>query len=84
MSISAAGIGARAVHVSVEHGMLRVVLADGREIAAPIRWFPRLDAATAEQRGVWQLIGGGVGIRFPDVDEDISVVGLLDGEGGRR
>jgi hypothetical protein len=33
---------------------------------------------------VWQLIGGGVGIHFPDVDEDISVAGLLDGEGGRR
>lgn len=81
MSISAAGVGVRAIRVSVEHEMLRVVLADGREIAAPLRWFPRLESATATQRENWRLIGGGVGIHFPDVDEDISVAGLLEGNG---
>uniref|UniRef100_UPI0027B8801D DUF2442 domain-containing protein n=1 Tax=Gemmatimonas sp. TaxID=1962908 RepID=UPI0027B8801D len=79
MSISAAGIGARAIGVSVEHAMLRVTLADGREIAAPLRWFPLLEAATTSQRDNWRLIGGGGGIHFPDVDEDISVAGLLVG-----
>jgi len=82
MSISAAGIGARAIRVSVEHAMLRVTLADGREIAAPLRWFPRLEAAADVQRDNWRLIGGGVGIHFPDVDEDIAVAGLLEGNSG--
>jgi hypothetical protein len=78
MSISAAGIGARAVRVRCDDEMLRVVLADGREIGAPIAWFPRLVHATPEQRDRWQLIGGGSGIHWPEIDEDISVGGLLD------
>ena len=78
MSISAAGIGARAVQVTVDSTMLRVRLADGREISAPLHWFPRLEKASAEQRSHWQLIGAGLGIHFPDVDEDISVAGLLE------
>jgi hypothetical protein len=54
-----------------------VVLADGRELAAPLEWFPRLRDATPEQRAKWRLIGGGQGIHWPDVDEDIAVTTLL-------
>lgn len=56
---------------------LHVVLADGRELSAPLDWFPRLRRATAKQRKKWRLIGDGVGIHWPDVDEDISVDSLL-------
>jgi len=63
--------------VDVTADALRVRLADGREVSAPLVWFPRLQQATPAQRSNWRLIGGGVGIHWPDVDEDISVEGLL-------
>jgi hypothetical protein len=56
---------------------LVVILQDGRQISAPLAWFPRLKGATAAQRKNWRLIGGGVGIHWEDVDEDISVESLL-------
>jgi hypothetical protein len=56
---------------------LRVVLADGREITVPLAWFPRLQRATPEQRKKWRLIGGGIGLHWEGVDEDISVESLL-------
>ena len=63
--------------VKVTAAFLRVVLADGREVAAPLTWFPRLRKATPSQRKHWRLIGGGVGIHWEDLDEDVSVAGLL-------
>ena len=66
-----------AIDVAVSDALLRVTLADGRELAAPLEWFPRLRDATPEQRQHWRLIGRGQGIHWPDVDEDISVKGLL-------
>jgi hypothetical protein len=66
-----------AVDVVVDAELLRVTLADGRELSVPLEWFPRLRNATPEQRGHWRLIGRGQGIHWPDVDEDISVAGLL-------
>ncbi|HLE81631.1 MAG TPA: DUF2442 domain-containing protein [Dehalococcoidia bacterium] len=66
-----------AVGVSFTKDMLHVVLADGREISAPLAWFPRLQKANMKQRKNWRFIGGGVGIHWEDVDEDISVEGLL-------
>jgi len=66
-----------AVDVSFTKDMLHVVLADGREISAPLAWFPRLQKATVRQRKNWRFIGGGVGIHWEDVDEDISIEGLL-------
>lgn len=63
--------------VRVTDLFLRVTLADGREIAAPLDWFPRLLRATRSQRKHWRLIGGGVGIHWEDLDEDVSVAGLL-------
>ena len=56
-----------------------VVLADGREVSAPLQWFPRLLHATPKQRAKWELIGDGLGIRWPLVDEDIEVESLLQG-----
>jgi hypothetical protein len=58
---------------------LHVVLEDGREISAPLAWYPRLRDATSAARAQWRLIGRGEGIHWPEVDEDISVIGLLSG-----
>lgn len=66
-----------AVEADCTSDALRVRLADGREISVPLEWFPRLRDATPEQRRHWRLIGGGVGIHWEDVDEDISVESLL-------
>jgi hypothetical protein len=56
---------------------MHVHLSDGREIAVPLEWFPTLRNATNEQRSKWRLIGKGVGIQWEDLDEDLSVEGLL-------
>jgi hypothetical protein len=56
---------------------LAVHLRDGRRISVPVHWFPRLRDATPAQRANWRLIGQGVGLRWDDLDEDISVRGLL-------
>lgn len=79
MSSSAARIEyePRAVEARCTADALIVRLADGREISAPLEWFPRLRDASVEARAEWRLIGGGVGIHWPQVDEDISVAGLL-------
>jgi hypothetical protein len=77
MSILAIKFEPLAVDVSLTEGALHVVLADGREVSAPLAWFPRLQRATEEQRRQWRLIGGGVGIHWEAVDEDISVESLL-------
>ena len=66
-----------AVDVTVNEDAIMVRLADGREISAPLAWYPRLLDATPEQRSKWQIIGGGYGINWEDLDEDISVRGLL-------
>jgi hypothetical protein len=70
-------ISATAVDASVTDDQIVVTLADGRNIAAPLAWSPRLADATPAQRENWRLIGGGQGIHWPDVDEDISVASLL-------
>jgi hypothetical protein len=54
-----------------------VHLEDGRSLSIPLEWFPRLRDAAPEQRSRWELIGPGFGIRWPEIDEDISVAGLL-------
>ena len=77
MPISAIKPDATAVDVQVADDRIVVVLADGRELAAPLAWFPRLVDATPAQRRNWRLIGGGHGLHWPDVDEDLSVESLL-------
>ncbi len=54
-------------------------LVDGRTVSAPLVWFPRLSQASKSQRENWQLLGDGEGIHWPDIDEDLSVAGLLMG-----
>lgn len=56
-----------------------VDLVDGRTISAPLAWYPRLLKATAKQKSHWELCGGGFGIHWPDIDEDLSTEGLLRG-----
>lgn len=58
---------------------LIVALEDGRTLSTPLAWFPRLLAATPEQRAQWRLIGRGEGIRWDGLDEDLSIAGLLRG-----
>lgn len=70
-------VTALAVAVHCDDEMLRIELADGREISVPLEWFPSLRDATEAQRSNWRLIGRGVGIHWEDLDEDISVAGLL-------
>jgi hypothetical protein len=65
------------VDVVVTDDALRVTLADGRELAAPLEWFPRLRDGTPAQRQNWRFIGRGQGMHWPELDEDISVAGLL-------
>ncbi len=77
MAISALRFDPDAVDVEIMDAALRIVLADGRELTAPLEWFPRLRDATPQQRGNWRLIGGGQGIHWPDLDEDIAVATLL-------
>ncbi len=69
----------RVKSVAIDHERLVVELQDGRAIAAPIAWYPRLKNATPEQRANWQIAGAGYGIHWPDVDEDLSTEGLLRG-----
>ena len=66
-----------AVEAWCDENALHVRLADAREVAVPLEWFPRLRDATPEQRKHWRLIGGGIGLHWADVDEDISVESLL-------
>ncbi len=68
---------ADAVEVSFTQDALVVTLSDGRVVSAPVEWFPRLLRATPKQRRNWRLIGGGIGVHWEDVDEDISVRSLL-------
>lgn len=66
-----------AIDIQFSADELTVMLSDGRKVSAPLEWFPRLLRATPEQRTHWRLIGGGIGIHWDDIDEDISVRSLL-------
>lgn len=69
-----------AADVQVSDDTLTVELTDGRTIAAPLAWYPRLVHASADERTSWRLLGGGRGIHWPALDEDISVANLLAGQ----
>jgi len=77
--LSMATQGERVTNVHCTDDCLVVDLADGRTISAPLAWYPRLLHATPEQRANWQVAGAGYGIHWPEIDEDISVEGLLRG-----
>ncbi len=72
---------ARAQNVSFTEAALAVELIDGRTITVPLMWYPRLAHGTAAERANWRLIGEGEGLHWPDLDEDISIEGLLAGRG---
>lgn len=69
----------RAVAVTIDEDTLSVDLSDGRSIAVPLAWYPRLTHAEPAERANWRLIGDGEGIHWPAVDEDISIEGLIAG-----
>lgn len=79
MAISEIRPGERVSHVFFTEDALGVDLLDGRTIVVPLAWYPRLLYATAEQQANWQVCGGGFGIHWPDIDEDLSTEGLLRG-----
>jgi hypothetical protein len=66
--------------VAVSDDSLSVELADGRSIATLLAWYPRLARAGMKERNNWRLIGGGRGIHWPEIDEDISIANLLAGQ----
>ena len=69
----------RVKDVEITEDALNVTLMDGRMISVPLVWYPRLLNASGAQRGNWRIGGGGYGIHWPDVDEDLSTEGLLRG-----
>ncbi len=79
MSTLAVELHPQAQNITCTDAAIIVELLDGRTISAPLVWFPRLSQATKEQLDNWELLGNGEGIHWPDVDEDLSVAGLLAG-----
>ncbi len=77
-TLARANFNPLAGEVRFTEDMLCVCLLDGREVWAPLEWFPKLRDATEAERNNWRLIGGGVGIHWEDLDEDLSVAGLLN------
>jgi hypothetical protein len=71
---------AKAQNVTVTADSIIVDLIDGRTVSAPIAWYPRLFHGRVEERNNWRLIGGGEGIHWPDLDEDVSIENLLAGK----
>lgn len=79
MGILALTADERVSSVSFTDETLSVGLMDGRTITVPLVWYPRLLEATQSQRNRWEISGGGYGIHWPDIDEDLSTEGLLRG-----
>ena len=79
MGILAVVADERVAEVETTEGELSVRLMDGRTISVPLVWYPRLLRATEAQRKNWQIAGGGYGIYWEDIDEDLSTEGLLRG-----
>ena len=84
MNTVANNMEARIKHVEVTEDMITAYLVDGRIISVPLAWSWRLLEATPEQRNNYEIISGGIGVHWPDVDEDISAKGMLYGVPARR
>ena len=82
MSTSVRVADTRITGARVDDDVLAVDLMDGRTISAPVAWYPRLANATPQQRQAFEVAGGGYGLHWPDLDEDLSVEGLLRGARG--
>jgi len=79
MGILALKAGERVAGVNFSSNSLSVTLRDGRVISVPLAWYPKLLHATPEQLSQWKIAGGGYGIHWPDLDQDLSTEGLLRG-----
>lgn len=79
MGTLALGADERVAGVEFTDVALVVALQDGRSISVPLLWYPRLANATGEQLRNWQIAGGGYGIHWPEIDEDLNTEGLLRG-----
>jgi hypothetical protein len=79
MAISAPAADTRVRSVEIDDEQLTVALMDGRTISVPLAWYPRLLNATSSQRRHYEIAGGGYGLHWPDVDEDLSTEALLRG-----
>ena len=77
MNILPKSLAVLIIEVTFDDDMLAVFLSDGREIRVPLEWFPMLRDASPEERLHWRLIGKGIGIHWPGLDEDLSLEGLL-------
>lgn len=78
------GTDARLAAVEVTDQFIVAHLVDGRTISVPLAWSWRLSDASPEQRAHYEIFGDGTGIRWPDIDEDLSVRGMLEGMPARR
>jgi len=79
MTTSDQNPGERVKNVRLDEDTIQVDLLDGRSITVPLAWYPRLLHASLKERGNWKVSGGGFGIHWPDIDEDLSTEGLLRG-----
>jgi hypothetical protein len=79
MGILALAADERVAEVEITADMLTVRLMDGRVIGVPLAWYPRLFNATESQRNSWQISGGGYGLHWEEIDEDLSTEGMLRG-----
>ena len=70
---------ALAKDITFDEAMMHVALTDGRIVSIPLIWFPVLHRATADQRRHYEIGGGGIGLHWPELDEDLSVAGLMAG-----
>src|ERR1700733_8064204 len=81
---TAISVESRIDHVDVSDDTITAHLVDGRVISVPLAWSWRLSEATPAQRANWELIGDGHGVHWPDIDEDLSADGMLNGVPARR
>lgn len=79
MGILALNADERVTHIEFNEVMLTVSLMDGRKISVPLDWYPKLANATPDQQQSWTIIGGGYGMHWEDLDEDLHISGLLRG-----
>jgi len=77
MSTLAIRLDPHAADMTIGPAALHFIFADGRKISAPLEWFPRLRNATPEQRQHWRLIGKGIGVHWPEINDDIAVATLM-------
>jgi hypothetical protein len=73
-------IAATVQGIEISDDEIRIDLSDGRKVSAPLTWYPRLLHGSAQERSHWRLIGGGEGVHWPDLDEDISAENLIFGQ----